>query len=76
MNLIARAADSIANADIINVQIRRYQKWQLFPSSTLQSSIIPFGGWLGKNSTMGKNYRLLDDVHVHLLSSLQFNLGR
>lgn len=41
MNLIARAADSIANADIINVQIRRYQKWQLFPSSTLQSSIIP-----------------------------------
>ncbi|MFS8027776.1 putative DNA polymerase III, clamp loader complex, gamma/delta/delta subunit [Helianthus anomalus] len=96
MNLIARAADSIANADLINVQIRRYQKWQLFPSSTLQSSIIPaallhgsretleqgernfnrFGGWLGKNSTMGKNYRLLDDVHVHLLSSLQFNLGR
>ncbi|KAI3744069.1 hypothetical protein L1987_57141 [Smallanthus sonchifolius] len=96
MNLIARAADSIANADIINVQIRRYQKWQLFPSSALQSSIIPaallhgnreileqgernfnrFGGWLGKNSTMGKNYRLLEDVHVHLLSSLQFNLGR
>ncbi|KAK1425376.1 hypothetical protein QVD17_20728 [Tagetes erecta] len=96
MNLVARAADSIANADITNVQIRRYQKWQLFPSSTLQSSIIPaallhgsrgtfeqgernfnrFGGWLGKNSTMGKNYRLLDDAHVHLLSSLQFNLGR
>lgn len=25
---------------------------------------------------MGKNYRLLDDAHVHLLSSLQFNLGR
>ncbi|XP_076902489.1 replication factor C subunit 1-like [Bidens hawaiensis] len=96
MNLIARAADSIANADIINVQIRRYQRWQLFPSSAFQSSIIPaallhgsretfeqgernfnrFGGWLGKNSTMGKNYRLLEDVHVHLLSSLQFNLGR
>ncbi|XP_076912705.1 replication factor C subunit 1-like [Bidens hawaiensis] len=96
MNLIARAADSIANADLINVQIRRYQRWQLFPSSAFQSSIIPaallhgsretfepgernfnrFGGWLGKNSTMGKNYRLLEDAHVHLLSSLQFNLGR
>ncbi|KAD4982838.1 hypothetical protein E3N88_19509 [Mikania micrantha] len=96
MNFIARAADSIANADIINVQIRRYQKWQLFQSSALQSCLIPaallhgsreileqgernfnrFGGWLGKNSTMGKNYRLLEDVHVHLLSSLQFNLGR
>ncbi|KAI3984985.1 hypothetical protein MKX01_004753 [Papaver californicum] len=28
-----------------------------------------FGGWLGKNSTMGKNMRLLEDVHVHLLAS-------
>ncbi|CAH1451591.1 unnamed protein product [Lactuca virosa] len=24
---------------------------------------------------MGKNYRLLEDAHVHLLASLQFNLG-
>ncbi|PWA38158.1 AAA+ ATPase domain-containing protein [Artemisia annua] len=32
-----------------------------------------FGGWLGKNSTMGKNYRLLEDAHVHPLSSVQFN---
>ncbi|XP_071709614.1 replication factor C subunit 1 isoform X2 [Rutidosis leptorrhynchoides] len=96
MNLIARAADSIASGDIINVQIRRYRQWQLFQSSSLTSSVIPaallrgqretlepgernfnrFGGWLGKNSTMGKNYRLLDDVHVHVQSSLQFNLGR
>lgn len=28
-----------------------------------------FGGWLGKNSTFGKNTRLLEDVHVHLLAS-------
>ncbi|CAI9278885.1 unnamed protein product [Lactuca saligna] len=96
LNLIARAADSIASGDIINVQIRRYQKWQLSQSSSLVSAIIPaallrgqretleqgernfnrFGGWLGKNSTMGKNYRLLEDAHVHLLASLQFNLGR
>nr|XP_043623103.1 replication factor C subunit 1 [Erigeron canadensis] len=96
MNLLARAADSIASGDIINVQIRRYRQWQLSQSSSLTSAIIPaallrgqreilaqgernfnrFGGWLGKNSTMGKNYRLLDDVHVHLQSSLQFNLGR
>lgn len=96
MSLIARAADSIASGDIINVQIRRYRQWQLSQSSSLASSIIPaallrgqretlepgernfnrFGGWLGKNSTMGKNYRLLEDVHVHLLASAQFNSGR
>ncbi|CAI5947361.1 unnamed protein product [Closterium sp. NIES-64] len=28
-----------------------------------------FPGWLGKNSSVGKNYRLLDDLHQHLLSS-------
>lgn len=41
LNLIARAADSIASGDIINVQIRRYQKWQLSQSSSLVSAIIP-----------------------------------
>lgn len=96
MNLIARAAESIADGDIINVQIRRYRQWQLSQSSSLSSCIIPaallhgqretleqgernfnrFGGWLGKNSTMGKNYRLLDDLHVHLLASRESNLGR
>ncbi|KAL2322877.1 hypothetical protein Fmac_027256 [Flemingia macrophylla] len=29
MNMIARAAESIADADIVNVQIRRYRQWQL-----------------------------------------------
>lgn len=41
MNLIARAADSIANGDIINVQIRRYRQWQLSLPSCLSSAIIP-----------------------------------
>ncbi|KAI3886012.1 hypothetical protein MKX03_003593 [Papaver bracteatum] len=89
MNMIARAAESIGNGDIVNVQIWRYQQWQHFQTSLLASSIIPaallhgrreileqgernvnrFGGWLGKSSTMGKNMRLLEDVHVHLLAS-------
>ncbi|KAL1816445.1 hypothetical protein DCAR_0520842 [Daucus carota subsp. sativus] len=96
MSLIARAAESIADGDIINVQIRRYRQWQLSQSSSLSSCIIPaallhgqreileqgernfnrFGGWLGRNSTMGKNYRLLDDLHVHLLAARESNLGR
>nr|XP_011459476.1 PREDICTED: LOW QUALITY PROTEIN: replication factor C subunit 1 [Fragaria vesca subsp. vesca] len=96
MNLIARAAESIGNGDIINVQIRKYRQWQLSQSGSLSSSIIPaallrgqretleqgernfnrFGGWLGKNSTFGKNLRLLDDLHVHLLASRASSSGR
>lgn len=96
MNLIARAAESIGDGDIINVQIRRYRQWQLSQTSSLSSCIIPaallhgqrevfsqgernfcrFSGWLGKNSTMGKNVRLLEDLHVHLLASSASNLGR
>lgn len=41
MNLLARAADSIADGDIINVQIRRDRQWQLSQASSLSSSIIP-----------------------------------
>ncbi|CAK7332077.1 unnamed protein product [Dovyalis caffra] len=96
MSLIARAAESIADGDIINVQIRRYRQWQLSQTGSLSSCIIPaallhgsretleqgernfnrFGGWLGKNSTRGKNLRLLEDLHVHLLASGESNLGR
>ncbi|KAI3450784.1 hypothetical protein Pfo_007449 [Paulownia fortunei] len=96
MSLLARAAESIGDGDIINVQIRRYRQWQLSQIGSLASCIIPaallhgqretleqgernfnrFGGWLGKNSTMGKNYRLLEDLHVHLLASRESNLGR
>nr|POE89440.1 replication factor c subunit 1 [Quercus suber] len=96
MSLIARAAESIGDGDIINVQIRRYRHWQLSQIGSLASCIIPaallheqmetrkqrknnfirFGGWLGKNSTTGKNLRLLDDLHVRLLASRECSLGR
>ncbi|KAL5563459.1 hypothetical protein UlMin_033206 [Ulmus minor] len=96
MNLLARAAESIGDGDIFNVQIRKYRQWQLSQNSALSSCIIPasflhgqretleqgernynrFGGWLGKNSTAGKNLRLLEDLHVHLLASRESNSGR
>lgn len=42
MSLIARAAESIGDGDIFNVQIRRYRQWQLSQSSSLASCIIPY----------------------------------
>ncbi|CAA6667946.1 unnamed protein product [Spirodela intermedia] len=89
MNMLAQAAESIGDGDIINVQIRRYRQWQLF--NLVQAALMHghretleqgernynrFGGWLGKNSTRGKNLRLLEDVHVHFLASQQSSLDR
>ncbi|KAH7653030.1 replication factor C subunit 1 protein [Dioscorea alata] len=96
MNLLARAAESIADGDVVNVQIRRYRQWQLSQAGSFASCIVPaalmhgnretfesgernfnrFGGWLGKNSTTGKNLRLLEDVHVHVLASQESSLDR
>ncbi|KAL5976334.1 replication factor C subunit 1 [Asimina triloba] len=96
MSLIAHAAESIGDGDIINTQIRRYRQWQLSQAGSLASCMIPaalmhgqretlesgernfnrFGGWLGKNSTMGKNLRLLEDLHVHVLASRESNSDR
>ncbi|XP_015698035.1 replication factor C subunit 1 isoform X2 [Oryza brachyantha] len=41
MNFLARAAESIADGDIVNVQIRRYRQWQLSQAACLSSSIVP-----------------------------------
>ncbi|KAL1341276.1 hypothetical protein AAHE18_09G075600 [Arachis hypogaea] len=35
-----------------------------------------FGGWLGKNSMTGKNLRLMEDLHVHMLASRESSSGR
>lgn len=42
MKLLAQAAESIADGDIVNVQIRRYRQWQLSQASSFASSIIPY----------------------------------
>lgn len=45
MSSLARVAESIADGDIINVQIRRYRQWQLSQSSCVSSCIIPYEFW-------------------------------
>ena len=46
MKLIARAAESIGDGDIVNVQIRRYRQWQLSQACTLASSIVPYVAYI------------------------------
>ncbi|KAF3975047.1 hypothetical protein CMV_001674 [Castanea mollissima] len=41
-----------------------------------KNNFIRFGGWLGKNSTTGKNLKLLEDFHIRLLASCECSLGR
>ncbi|KAM0864037.1 hypothetical protein ACQ4PT_044193 [Festuca glaucescens] len=41
MNYLARAAESLADGDIVNVQIRRYRQWQLSQAACFASSIVP-----------------------------------
>ncbi|RLM58197.1 replication factor C subunit 1 [Panicum miliaceum] len=60
MNALARAAESIADGDLVNGE-RNFNR---------------FGGWLGKHSTTNKNIRLLEDAHSHILASQQANLDR
>ncbi|KAL6341808.1 hypothetical protein AAG906_038052 [Vitis piasezkii] len=102
MSLLARAAESIGDGDIINVQIRRYRQWQLSQAGSFASCITPaallhgqgrhlnrygcpgdghniilidlVAGWEKLNN--GKNKRLLEDLHVHLLASHESNSGR
>lgn len=42
LNYLARAAESIGDGDIVNVQIRRYRQWQLSQASSFASCIIPY----------------------------------
>ncbi|KAL6506508.1 replication factor C subunit 1 [Orobanche gracilis] len=64
MSLLARAAD----AALLHGQRETFEQGE--------RNFNRFGGWLGKNSTMGKNYRFLEDLHVHLLASRESVSGR
>nr|DAD23704.1 TPA_asm: hypothetical protein HUJ06_025167 [Nelumbo nucifera] len=68
MNLLARVAESIANGDIINVQIRSYQQWQLSQTSCFALH--------GRKETLEQGeriLRLLENVHTHLLAFREYN---
>ncbi|CAD8077029.1 unnamed protein product [Paramecium sonneborni] len=66
INNVAKAAQLIAEGDIISKKIRKNQQWSLMPSFGFLSSVYPstiigdkmefpkFPSWLGKNSTASK----------------------
>ncbi|CAD8054768.1 unnamed protein product [Paramecium sonneborni] len=66
INNIAKAAELIAEGDILSKKIRKDQQWSLMPSFGFLSSVYPstivgdkmdfpkFPSWLGKNSTASK----------------------
>lgn len=79
LSLLARTADSICDGDVIDRQIRGNGNWGLLPTQAMLASVIPgeymrgsmssminFPQWLGKNSSTGKNDRVLQELRCHM----------
>ncbi|ELU15704.1 hypothetical protein CAPTEDRAFT_175237 [Capitella teleta] len=79
MKLLSQAADSIAQGDLVDRQIRSTQNWGLLPTQAIFSTVLPgeamkgsigqmiqFPQWLGKNSTRNKNDRTLQELRTHM----------
>lgn len=76
-----RAANCLAEADLIDKQIRSNGAWSLLPEYGMMSCALPaayldghmtnqlqFPSWLGKNSSAGKRQRMMRQLasHAHL----------
>jgi len=76
LELVANAAESISQGDIVDRKIHSAdQQWSLMPLHAIMSTVRPasfvagslggrvnFTGWLGQNSKAGKYYRLLTEL--------------
>jgi replication factor C subunit 1 len=78
---LSRAADCIADADIMDGYVRSRQAWSLLPSvaacytratafATGPTTVIPFPTWLGKNSSRNKRLRLLAELGVRIAANV------
>lgn len=78
LEMAARAADLIAEGDVVSRQVMQQQEWGLLPTQGLLSTVFPsyvmhgslggrveFAGWLGKNSTQSKNMRIARELYSH-----------
>jgi len=78
MELVAKAADALAEGDVIEKGIRSGMNWSLLPTAALFNSVLPgeymegtmhgqiqFPSWLGKNSRRSKMDRILQELQLH-----------
>lgn len=80
MDAIERAANAIANSDVIDRRIHgTNQEWSLAPLHGFMSCVLPcwyasgsmsgrieFAAWLGQNSKRNKLFRLLTEISIHM----------
>merc|ERR1719147_320301 len=78
MSLVSKAADSIAQGDLVEKGIRSGMNWGLLPTAAVFCSVLPgeymqgfltgqiqFPAWLGKNSTQNKIDRIVSELQSH-----------
>ncbi|PVU95879.1 hypothetical protein BB561_001559 [Smittium simulii] len=79
--MLSKAAESIAEGDILSSVINSSQNWGLLPNHAVMSCVRPahfisgrhhsmytFPSWLGKNSTTTKNLRQLSEISSQMRS--------
>ena len=86
MELVSKAADSIAQGDLVDKAIRSGMNWSLLSSAAVFSSVLPgeymagfltgqiqFPSWLGKNSKRNKTDRMCQELQMHTRLSAGFS---
>ena len=87
LHRLSKAADSIAQGDLVDRKIKRGENWELLPIQAIYASLIPgeemkgmvvgeiqFPSWLGKNSSRGKHERIIRQLQSHM--SLNISAGK
>ncbi|XP_056136262.1 replication factor C subunit 1 [Lampris incognitus] len=77
--LLSKTADSISDGDLVDRRIRSGQNWSLLPTQAVYASVLPgelmrgymsqfptFPSWLGKHSSTGKHFRIVQDLSSHM----------
>lgn len=54
LDVVARAADAIADGDMVNVRVRRYQQWGHMPFSAFNSTVLPATYLHGRRETLAQ----------------------
>jgi len=78
MECVSKAADSMAQGDLVEKGIRSGMNWSLLPTAAVFCSVMPgeymsgfltgqiqFPSWLGKNSKKSKVDRILQELQMH-----------